>query len=88
MIAPATSQKILQIIQEGRIDESVAPKLPIEDLKRMYRTMVLTRLFDAKSMNMQRQGRIGFYVPSAGQEAAQIGSALAATQDDWMQALL
>ncbi len=50
----------------------------------MYRTMVLTRLFDAKSMNMQRQGRIGFYVPSAGQEAAQIGSALAATQDDWM----
>jgi pyruvate dehydrogenase E1 component alpha subunit len=54
------------------------------DLKKIYRAMLLTRLFDTKSMNLQRQGRIGFYVPCSGQEAAQIGSAFALRADDWM----
>ena len=45
--------------------------------------MLTTRIFDAKAMNLQRQGRIGFYVPCAGQEAAQIGSAFALREDDW-----
>jgi pyruvate dehydrogenase E1 component alpha subunit len=49
----------------------------------MYRAMLLTRLFDSKSLNMQRQGRIGFYVPCTGQEAAQVGSAFALRKDDW-----
>ena len=33
---------------------------------------------------LQRQGRIGTYVPFAGQEAAQVGSALALGNEDWM----
>jgi len=49
----------------------------------MFRAMLTTRLFDLKAMNLQRQGRIGFYVPCAGQEAAQIGSASALKEDDW-----
>ncbi len=53
------------------------------DLKKIYRAMLVTRLFDTKSMNLQRQGRIGFYVPCSGQEAAQIGSAFALRPDDW-----
>lgn len=65
--------------RKSRIETSLSES----DLKKIYRAMVLTRSFDTKSMNMQRQGRIGFYVPCSGQEAAQIGSAFALREDDW-----
>lgn len=76
---------MLQVISlEGKINAQLEPKLSVEDLKKLYKTMLLTRVLDTKCMNMQRQGRIGFYVPCAGQEAAQIGSAFAATSEDWI----
>nr|WP_298116256.1 pyruvate dehydrogenase (acetyl-transferring) E1 component subunit alpha [uncultured Pseudomonas sp.] len=43
-------------------------------LVRLYRQMVLTRLFDQKAVALQRTGRIGTYAPTLGQEA--IGVAL------------
>src|SRR5262245_27939536 len=65
-----------------------ASKLPSglspDDLKAMYRAMLATRIFDQRSMNLQRQGRIGFCVPSIGQEASQVGTAFAAPKDDWI----
>ncbi|MDA4129624.1 MAG: pyruvate dehydrogenase (acetyl-transferring) E1 component subunit alpha [Thaumarchaeota archaeon] len=72
------------IFADGHLEESLEPKLAESELKKMYRAMSMTRAFDSKSLNMQRQGRIGFYVPSAGQEAAQIGSAYALREDDWV----
>jgi pyruvate dehydrogenase E1 component alpha subunit len=75
---------MLQVIfSDGHLEESLEPKISGSDLKRIYRAMILTRAFDAKALNLQRQGRIGFYVPCAGQEAAQIGSSYALKQDDW-----
>jgi pyruvate dehydrogenase E1 component alpha subunit len=53
------------------------PKLSRELLTKMYRNMVLTRLYDERGMMLQRQGRIGFSVPSFGQEAIQTGTAAA-----------
>jgi 2-oxoisovalerate dehydrogenase E1 component alpha subunit len=50
----------------------------------IYEHMLRTRLLDERMINLQRQGRIGFYVPSTGEEAAQIGSALAAGKRDWL----
>lgn len=38
-------------------------------LTRLYRQMVLTRLFDQKAVALQRTGRIGTYAPTLGQEA-------------------
>lgn len=38
-------------------------------LSRLYRQMVLTRLFDQKAVALQRTGRIGTYAPTLGQEA-------------------
>ena len=35
-------------------------------------------------MNLQRQGRIGFFVPSIGQEASQVGAGYAAALEDWI----
>lgn len=49
-----------------------------------YRHMLRIRLFDQKCISLQRQGRIGTYAPFEGQEASQVGSALALKSDDWM----
>lgn len=46
--------------------------------------MVLVRALDERCLSLQRQGRIGFYAPHAGQEATLVGSALALEPDDWV----
>jgi 2-oxoisovalerate dehydrogenase E1 component alpha subunit len=51
---------------------------------RAYRNMVTARAFDERALNLQRQGRIGFFAPATGQEAAQVGSALALEDRDWI----
>ena len=65
---------------KGRVPEGLTP----EDLKAMYRAMLFTRHFDKRGMNLQRQGRIGFFVPSMGQEASQIGAGYAMGQGDFL----
>jgi len=56
-----------------------------EDLMReMYRWMVMGRLADEKAVKLQRQGRMGTYAPGKGQEASQVGPALAMAEQDWM----
>jgi len=46
--------------------------------------MVGLREFDARCTAMQRQGRMGTFAPSTGQEAPQIGSAMALQKTDWV----
>jgi pyruvate dehydrogenase E1 component alpha subunit len=58
--------------------------LPADKLLDAYRLMVLSRTTDERCLGLQRQGRIGFYAPALGQEAAEIGCALATQPDDWM----
>lgn len=45
----------------------------------MFRLTLLTRLFNERGMRLQRQGRIGFFAPSTGQEVAQVAGAAAFT---------
>ncbi len=70
--------------EEGHCDESLAPSLSDKELQRLYEWMVLTRTFDEKALNLQREGRLGTYAPVLGQEAAQVGSAYALHPSDWM----
>ncbi|MBX3095169.1 MAG: thiamine pyrophosphate-dependent dehydrogenase E1 component subunit alpha [Cryobacterium sp.] len=51
-------------------------------LRAFYRDMSLTRAFDIEATNLQRQGEMALWVPSHGQEAAQVGSARAARPQD------
>lgn len=51
-------------------------------LGEMYRDMALTRAFDTECTNLQRQGQLALWVPSVGQEGAQVGSARAAQPQD------
>lgn len=60
------------------------PELPTELLQEMYRLMVLSREFDRRLFALQRQGRMGTYAMLEGQEATQIGSALALEPDDFV----
>jgi pyruvate dehydrogenase E1 component alpha subunit len=53
-----------------------------EELLRMYRMMVLCRLFDAKAINLQRTGRLGTYAPCTGQEATHVGVGAAMRAED------
>ena len=58
--------------------------LPDEVLLALYRAMVEVRVFDARMLTLQRQGRIGFYGPITGQEAATVGSGFALDERDWV----
>ncbi len=55
-----------------------------KDLVNIFKLMLLTRNLDAKILSIQRQGRIGPYVPCAGEEAAMVASAYALNKQDWM----
>ncbi len=74
----------LKIIDEtGNVDESLFPKdLSPDTLIHMYRMMLLSREFDAKILSLQRQGRAVTYAPLLGEEATQIGSAVAMRPSD------
>jgi 2-oxoisovalerate dehydrogenase E1 component alpha subunit len=48
----------------------------------LYRSMALTRSFDAKAISLQRTGRLGTYPSCLGQEAIGVGLASAMQADD------
>ncbi|MCI0384777.1 pyruvate dehydrogenase (acetyl-transferring) E1 component subunit alpha [Streptomyces sp. CNQ085] len=55
-----------------------------DELRGLYRDMVLTRRFDAEATALQRQGELGLWASLLGQEAAQIGSGRALRDDDYV----
>lgn len=59
------------------------PTIADTALTRMFEVMALTRIFDDRMMRLQRQGRLGFYMKSVGEEACHFAVApLRAT--DWV----
>ena len=66
------------------VDESFEKQINEKLVKELYYNMLRIRTYDRKSINLQRQGRLGTYAPFEGQEAAQVGSALALQPDDWV----
>jgi pyruvate dehydrogenase E1 component alpha subunit len=69
---------------DGQIDAALDPKIPADDLQRLYRTFILARRFDERMLRLQRQGRIGTFGPIRGHEAAVLGSVYAIRQSDWL----
>lgn len=53
-----------------------------EHLVRLYRLMVLNRMFDTKAIALQRTGKLGTYPSTRGQEAAFVGVGDAMAKDD------
>lgn len=80
---PSDQRQILH--PDGSIvDDAAVPNLSDDQLISMYRQMKLARHFDERAVSLQRQGRIGTYPPLAGQEGAQVGSAMALDDEDWL----
>src|SRR6266542_3124940 len=69
---------------DGNLDTALEPKLAGEDLRALYRAMVLGRRLDERMVRLQRQGRIGTFAPTKGQEASQMGSAFTLRRINWM----
>ncbi len=80
------SDNFLQIIDEqGRVrDDATLPESGRDDWYKIYRAMLFNRRLDERMTRLQRQGRIGFYVGSLGEEGAIIGSAFALEERDWL----
>ncbi len=75
----------LQVMDEkGIVDKKLMPKVSDAEIIKWYQAMVLSRRFSDKVVSLQRQGRVGTFAPVNGQEAAQVASAAALRQDDWV----
>ena len=66
------------------IDSTYEKQIDEKLVKEFYFNMMRIRTFDRKAINLQRQGRLGTYAPFEGQEASQVGSALALGPNDWI----
>ena len=83
--APARPQGLVRVLQDdGTLAGKAAPALDEATLLYLYEQMVQVREFDRRMLMLQRQGRIGFYGPILGQEAATVGSIAALEQRDWI----
>lgn len=58
------------------------PKLSPDVLRRMLRSMALTRAFDERMFRAQRQGKTSFYMKCTGEEATSVAAAIALAPDD------
>ncbi len=80
------SQAVYRILRpEGRVEKG--EKVPLDDSEKlvdMYRYMLKNRRVDERMTKLQRQGRIGFYIGSVGEEASIIGSVMALQDTDWV----
>ncbi|MEE8349638.1 MAG: pyruvate dehydrogenase (acetyl-transferring) E1 component subunit alpha [Acidobacteriota bacterium] len=73
------------LLPNGKLrDGQKAPPIKPEELMRLYRVILLNRRVDERMTKLQRQGRIGFYVGSMGEEASIIGAAFALEAKDWV----
>jgi pyruvate dehydrogenase E1 component alpha subunit len=82
-----TSEGPFRIVApDGTADERAVADLELkeEDLRELYRLMALTRRADLEATALQRQGELAVYPPLIGQEAAQVGSAFALGEEDFI----
>jgi pyruvate dehydrogenase E1 component alpha subunit len=84
LLASFAVKRLSILDEQGNVDEALMPPLSETEIRRIYETMVLARTFDERALTLQREGRLGTYPPILGQEAAQVGSALALTPGDWV----
>ncbi len=70
--------------ENGVLSPAYKTAISEETLLRIYRTMLLTRLFDERMVTLQRQGLISFALSSLGEEACAVASAAALEIEDWM----
>ncbi|WP_025691414.1 pyruvate dehydrogenase (acetyl-transferring) E1 component subunit alpha [Paenibacillus zanthoxyli] len=66
------------------INKDKMPALTDDQLKEIAYRMIFTRTWDDRAVNLGRQGRLGFYAPTSGQEATMVGSEFALEKEDFI----
>ena len=82
---PAPEPELIQLLTpEGeRIEHPDYPlELTADEIKALYRDLVLVRRIDFEAIALQRQGELGIWASLLGQEAAQVGSGRALSPRD------
>lgn len=71
MVAVQIQDDLRRVLDdEGKVLSGVkVPEIPEEDLLRLFDVMLMVRIVDDRMMRLQRQGRLGFYMKSIGEEA-------------------
>ena len=78
-------RELRRVIGDGElIPDGEVEGLDESDLVELYRSLVLLRTYDERSLVYHRQGRIGTYAIFWGHEAMQAGSVYALDDDDWI----
>jgi 2-oxoisovalerate dehydrogenase E1 component alpha subunit len=82
---PGPRAELIQLLTpEGeRADHPDYPlELTTDEVKALYRDLVIVRRIDTEAIALQRQGELGIWASLLGQEAAQVGSGRALTARD------
>lgn len=84
LIANFKLQRLSILAPTGQVDDSLLPALSDSQLLQLYELLSFTRMADQRALDLQREGRLGTYPSSLGQEAAQVGSGFALRSQDWI----
>src|ERR687898_1212994 len=83
-VLPA-ERDLRRVIGDGEsVPDGEVPGLSERDLLDLYRSMVLLRTYDERSLVYHRQGRIGTYAIFWNHEAMQAGAVHALAEEDWI----
>jgi len=75
---------LFQLVDPSGREVAPVPALPKGLAVRFLEAMLFQRALDQRMLNLQRQGRIGFYGTAKGQEGATLGTGAAFEADDWV----
>lgn len=84
-LTPQNGIEYLSILDEnGTLESALEPGIGDDLHLKMFRAMLLGRRFDERMLDLQRQGRIGTFPPTKGQEAAHVGAVALLRDSDWL----
>jgi len=81
---PLRGERLQVLAPDGKADPKLLPDFDDDTLCTIFRHLLAGRLVDRHCVALQREGRLGTYPPLEGQEACQVGSALALAEIDWI----
>jgi pyruvate dehydrogenase E1 component alpha subunit len=81
---PLREEMVSILAPDGSCNTALRPPLSDQQVRQMYRQMLLLRVYDRKAVSLQRQGRFGTYAQMEGQEASLVASTYPLQPQDWM----
>ena len=75
-------EKLRFLDEDGNFVRDDYPEIPDEDLLTLFKTILRIRVLEDRMIKLQRQGRIGFYIGTIGEEATHVGATYALKSSD------